>query len=298
LPAPCRGLAGATGLVLARAIIRDIAPAERLAHFYSLMLLVAGCGPISAPLVGSGLLHLMPWRGIFGVLTGLGILIALLVFRGLPESLPGEGRHGGGMDQLGRTFQALRRDRQFASGCVLIGLGCAATFTYISLSSFVLQDGFGLTEFQFGAMVAVNAVGMMTVSRTSAFLLRRHAAGRPLGIGLAAILTSATALSTAATAGAELSVLLPMLFVTISLVYTVFPNATAIAGQRRNAGTASAVLGAFQFATGGLAGPLVSIVAVTATSRAVAMVLWAFAAGVAWLVCSPDATRPRSRGYS
>lgn len=282
-----QGVAGASGIVIGRAIIRDIVPVERLGHYYSLMLLVSGCGPIIAPLIGSGLLHLMPWRGLFVFLTCVGVALFLLALMLLPESLPDERRHAGGLRRLAHSFHALTRDRHFVGGCLLIGFGCGATFTYISLAAFVFKDQFSLSAVQVGSVIAVNAVGMIGVSRTNAILLRRHPPTRLIGFGLAAMLLAAIGFSIAASTGAGLPVLLPALFVTNALVYTVIPNATAIgmAGQGGNAGTASAVLGAFQFGIGAAAGPLVSLIAghLTITVMAVSMSCWALLAGLVWL---------------
>src|SRR6478735_10443455 len=134
-----QGLAGAGGVVIARAVVRDLHSGAAAVRLFSSLMLVTGLAPILAPLAGGQVLNLTSWRGIFWVLTVLSALIALLVTFGLRETLPPERRSTPG---LGRTLEIMRtllKDRWFVGHGLAGGLGFGALFAYISGSSFVLQ---------------------------------------------------------------------------------------------------------------------------------------------------------------
>jgi DHA1 family bicyclomycin/chloramphenicol resistance-like MFS transporter len=280
-----QGLAGATGLVIGRATVRDIAPTERLAHVFSMLGLINGIAPIVAPLLGGVLLHVMPWRGLFVVLGCIGAVITTCAVIFLPESLPPERRHKGGLAEIAHGLRALAHDRLFVGGALLLACGSASMFTYISLSSFVLQDHFGLTASQFSLVFAANSVGLWLAARVSALLLRSRT---PTDVLIIAVLIMAAADATlilAAQADLGLPVFLPALWVAVGVTGMVFPNATgiALAGHQRNAGTASAVLGTMQFAAGGISGPVASLFGVSPTSMAIAMMSWATVSVLIWV---------------
>jgi DHA1 family bicyclomycin/chloramphenicol resistance-like MFS transporter len=277
-----QGLAGSTGLVIGRAMVRDLAPSERLAHVFSLLGLVNGIAPIVAPLLG-GLV--MPWRGLFLVLGCIGVVITTAAVSFLPESLPPERRHTGGLAEIAHGLKTLVHDRFFVAGCLLLACGSASMFTYISLSSFVLQDHYGLTASQFSMVFAANSIGLWLAARVSSLLLRRRT---PTDVLIIAVLVMAAADATlivAARADLGLPVFLPALWVAVGVTGMVFPNAMGIglAGHQRNAGTASALMGATQFAAGGISGPIASLFGVSPTSMAIAMMSWATLSILIWV---------------
>jgi DHA1 family bicyclomycin/chloramphenicol resistance-like MFS transporter len=280
-----QGLAGSTGLVIGRAMVRDLAPSERLAHVFSMLGLVNGIAPIVAPLLGGVLLHVMPWRGLFLVLGCIGVVITTAAVSFLPESLPPERRHTGGLAEIAHGLKTLVHDRFFVAGCLLLACGSASMFTYISLSSFVLEDHFGLTASQFSMVFAANSIGLWIAARISALLLRRRT---PTDVLIIAVLVMAAADATlivAARGDLGLPVFLPALWVAVGVTGMVFPNATGIglAGHQRSAGTASALMGATQFAAGAISGPIASSFGVSPTSMAIAMMSWATLSILIWV---------------
>ena len=268
-----QGLCGAAGVVVARAVVRDAYPDDRIARVFSLLMLVNGLAPVLAPLLGGGLLHLMPWRGLFWVLALIGVTIGVLTALVLPETLPPEQRHAGGLRVLGAAVREVTRDRLFVGATVTLGLTAAALFAYISLSSFVLQASYGLSASAFSAVFATNSVGLVLAGRLSVLLLRRFDSYVVLGAGLTTMTAGSTVLLIAAVAGWGLPGLLPPLFVAIASVGIVLPNGTALAlvRHRRSAGTASALLGALQYLAGALVGPAVSAGGASATAMAAGM---------------------------
>ncbi|MBK3631338.1 MFS transporter, partial [Streptomyces sp. MBT49] len=83
-----QGLAGAAGIVIARAVVRDLYDGVAMARFFSTLMLISGVAPVVAPLIGAQVLRATDWRGVFLVLTGVGLLLAVVVWTRLPETLP------------------------------------------------------------------------------------------------------------------------------------------------------------------------------------------------------------------
>src|SRR5262249_27790330 len=80
-----QGTAGGTAIVIARAVVRDLYEGAGAARFFSTLTQVGGVAPILAPLAGGLLLKLTSWRGLFAVITALGLILGITVYRGLPE---------------------------------------------------------------------------------------------------------------------------------------------------------------------------------------------------------------------
>ena len=255
-----QGLAGAAGLVIARAVARDLYEGRRLVLFFSRLTLISGLAPVVAPVLGGQLSRGMSWRGLFVVLAGFG---ALLLVAGLlqRETLPPERRSVGGLSTTVRGFRVLLHDRFFVGAALSAGLAGASMFAYISGSTFVLQRIHGLSAQGFSLAFGVNSVGIMAMSQLGARLSRRRPPARVLALGLGLNLLGATALAVTVLLDLGLSFLLPSLFVMVSALGLVFPTATALAmtDYPQQAGTASSLLGLGQFVFGALVAPLVGI---------------------------------------
>jgi DHA1 family bicyclomycin/chloramphenicol resistance-like MFS transporter len=280
-----QGLCGAAGLVIARAIVRDAYPDSRIAHVFSVLMLINGLAPVLAPLIGGGLLNWVSWRGLFWALATISLAIGAITLAALPETLPPPQRHTGGLRAAAAAARHVGRDRQFVAATAILALASAALFTYISMSSFVLQTDFGLSPSQFSAVFAANSIGIVLGGHLSSRASHRLTSSAVLGIGLTVMATATAVLLIAALCGLGLSVLLPPLFVAVAAIGVVMPNATTLALLRhgRSAGTASALLGATQYLTGALAGPLAStqgasttvMAAGMTTVLAIALTVWA-----------------------
>jgi DHA1 family bicyclomycin/chloramphenicol resistance-like MFS transporter len=256
-----QGIAGAAGIVIARAVVRDLHSGVAAARFFSLLMLVNGLAPILAPVIGGQILTVTSWRGVFVVLTAIGVLLFLATATGLEETLAPERRHPGGVMETLRTFGRLLSDRVFVGHALACGLSFGAMFAYISGSPFVIQDIYGASQQLYSLMFAGNAVGLVVASQANRVLLRRV---DPLVIVRAAL--SAQALAGAAlvmvvAGGVGVWAIVPLLFVVVASLGLVFPNATALAlaDHPRVAGSASGLLGVLQFIVGAAAAPLVGV---------------------------------------
>ncbi|WP_232696257.1 multidrug effflux MFS transporter [Brevibacillus daliensis] len=256
-----QGAAGAVGIVISRAVVRDLYSGTELTKFFSLLMLVNGAAPIIAPIAGGQLLEITSWRGVFFSLSLLGVLTLLFVIFGLGETLPVERRSPGGLKQTMTTFKKIIGDRMFMGYALSQGLVGAAMFAYIAGSPFVLQNIFHFSPQMFGLCFAINGVGIIMASQLTGRLAGRIGETRLLvfGLVLAALAGVSLLLSVLVDAGIY-GVLIP-LFILVSCVGIVgtasFP--LAMKNQEKSAGTASALMGLMTFMLGGLVAPLVGI---------------------------------------
>ncbi|MFJ9325162.1 multidrug effflux MFS transporter [Streptomyces sp. NPDC101230] len=290
-----QGLAGAAGIVIARAVVRDLYDGVEMARFFSTLMLISGVAPIIAPLIGGQVMRFTDWRGIFVVLTGVGIVLTLVVWKWLHETLPPDSRHTGGVGEALRTMRALLADRVFTGYMITGGLAFAVLFAYISASPFVVQEIYGASPQTFSLLFGLNSIGLIAVGQINGKLLvGRISLDKVLGFGLAVIVLAAVALLLMTTGVFGEVGLLPVaagLFVLMSAMGVAMPNTNAQALMRTKhaAGSASALLGTSSFLIGAIASPLVGIAGEdTAVPMAVVQVVCAVAAVGCFLgLCRP-----------
>ncbi|MFI0778569.1 multidrug effflux MFS transporter [Streptomyces sp. NPDC021212] len=256
-----QGIAGAAGIVISRAVVRDLYEGAAVARFFSLLMLVNGMAPILAPVVGGQLLRFTSWRGVFLVLAVIGAVLLAATVVVVGETLPAARRRSGGLGQTFRSFGSLLRDPGFVRPALAGGLAFAAMFSYISASSFVLQKTYGLDPQQFSIAFAANALGIMLLGQGNARLLRSRSPHTLLTAGIALCATGGGALLLSVLTGLGVVAVLISLFALVSSIGLIMPNATALSmsGHPEAAGTASALLGLLQFALGGVAAPLAGL---------------------------------------
>jgi MFS transporter, DHA1 family, multidrug resistance protein len=290
-----QGLAGGVGVVIARAIVRDLYSGVAAAKYFSRLVLVFGVAPIVAPSIGSAVLRVADWRGVFVVLGAVGALIALAVVLRLPETLPPDRRQPGGLRRIAGNAKLLGRDRVFIGYALTQGLAFAGMFSYIGGSSFVLQAVFGASSTVYGVIFGLNALGLVATGQLNARLLDTFAPRRLLVATLFVGLAAGLALIAAAT-GSHLSLFAVPLWVYIASIGLVLPNCTALALDRHPAmaGPASALIGASQSFIGALAAPVDGLVGGhrAVPMAAVIAVCAALALATVLLLARPPAAAP------
>lgn len=260
-----QGLAGAAGIVIARAVVRDLYDGVEMARFFSTLMLISGVAPVIAPVIGGQVLRLTDWRGVFYVLTGVGLLLTLVVWKWLHETLPRQRRHTGGVGQALRTMKGLLADRVFTGYVLTGGLAFAVLFAYISASPFVVQEIYGASPQTFSLLFGVNSVGLIVVGQINGrILVGRVRLDKALAFGLAVVTLAAVALllMTGGVFGAVgLWPVAAGLFVLMSAMGLIMPstNTQALMRTPHAAGSASALLGTSSFLIGAIASPLVGI---------------------------------------
>ena len=256
-----QGMAGATGVVLSLAIVRDRYQGTELARVLGSLTLVFGLAPVLAPVIGGQILRFTDWRGVFGVLAAVG-LVLLVASWFLPETLPPERRTRSRLRQLRDDSRTLLRDRQYAGYTFTVTLGTAALISYISSLPFIVEDGYHDSPQVFSLFFTVNSIGLVIMAQLGARLIRRLPVSRVVLISLLALTAGGLGFMAAALTGhPPLVVLLVPLFVFVASFGMVRPNATALAlaGQGEIAGTASAWLGALPFLLGAALSPLAGL---------------------------------------
>jgi DHA1 family bicyclomycin/chloramphenicol resistance-like MFS transporter len=256
-----QGFGGAAGIVIARAIVRDQYTGSAAARFFSLLMLVTGAGPVLAPQIGAGLLTLGSWRTVFVALSIAGSLLVLFAAWRLPETLPPALRSTGGLGATLRTMRHVATRRIFLASALACGLGFGAIFAYISASSFVLENVYGMSPQVFSLVFALNAVGLISASQINGRLVHRVGPTRLMTFGLLGLAAASLALCLLVIAGAGLAGILPCMFLVLSANGFVQPNAFALAMNDfpEAAGSASALLGVLQFSIGAAVAPLVGL---------------------------------------
>jgi DHA1 family bicyclomycin/chloramphenicol resistance-like MFS transporter len=281
-----QGAAGAFGIVIARAIVRDLHEGTAAVRYFSALMLVTGVAPVLAPVLGGQLLEVTSWRGIFVALAIVGAVMLVATALGLGETLPEERRREGGLRATATTLREVLSDRRFVAYALACGLAFGAMFTYISGSPFVIQDLYGASPQLFSAAFALNSLGIVAAGQVNGRLAGHVAPRTMLGAGVGTMAVAGLVLL-AVTIPGDLGVvaLLVPLWVLVSCIGFVIPNATALAlaDHREVAGSASALLGVTQFLIGAAVAPLAGIAGTgTAVPMAVAMAALSFAAVAAW----------------
>ena len=269
-----QGLAGAVGIVIARAIARDVCEGPELTKLFSLLMLVNGLAPILAPVIGGEILVFTSWRGIFAVLVciGLALTVASLLFK---ESLKPEDRIQG-LGASFRSFGMLLSNRYFLGHCLMQCFAFAAFFAYISGSSFVFQNIYAVSaqtySFIFGgigaAIAAAGGIPARFAGRVSDVKLLRWA--------LIQAFAGSLLIFAAFWFHAVLPLVILSLLVVIPMVSIMGAASFSLAmrAHGKNAGSASALIGFFSMISGGIMAPLVGIAgSANAMPMAVIMVI-------------------------
>lgn len=267
-----QGLAGAAGLVIARAMVRDLFSGAEAARVYSLLMIVMGVAPVLAPLAGGQLARFGDWRVMFAALVVIGVVLTLGALT-LPETLPPGRRQEKGLTAIRSQFTTLAQDRRFMGYALALATGAYALFTYISFSSFVLQDSYGLTPQLFSLIFGVNAVGIVAGGNVNRLIVRRAGPRAMLAGGIGVSLLGSGILLGAVLVDGGLGGMLAGLFIVLSSLGLIMPNSTALALEPHSAraGTASALVGMLQFLVGAAVPPLASLGGATALSMALTM---------------------------
>ncbi len=256
-------IAASAGMVIPRAMVRDLADGQEAARLLSRLMLVMGVAPILAPSIGGAVLLLASWRGIFWVMAGYGTICLALVAGLLPDTLPQSARlRLSAVEQIAR-YRAILRDRGFR---LHAGMGAAATFAffaYLGGSAPVFIDGFGLSPSAFGLVFGGCAAGLIGAAQLAPRLLARL--GSPRLLRWTARVYALAALTLLAVGFVPVhrfaAVFVPV-FVMVALQGVLNPITTAAALSRHaaQAGSASALMGTWQFLMGALSGLAVGLV--------------------------------------
>jgi MFS transporter, DHA1 family, multidrug resistance protein len=256
-----QGFTGAAGAVLGRAVIADRTKGEATARYFSLLMVTAGVAPIIAPVTGAALIGSIGWRGVLWVVAAVTVLMSVSVATSIPESLPPERRHSGGLRGFVIRARGVLGNRSFVGYTAAFSFGFMTMFAWVSASPFVLQDMFGLSTAHYALAFATCAGALLTANATNARIVGRVGAHNMARLGLTGLCTSSALMAVNVGVG---TYLWPTLILTASAIGSMgflLSNCAALAiGQVRHAaGTGSAILGASQFGLGAVVAPVVGL---------------------------------------
>jgi len=294
-----QGFGAAAGGVVAMATVRDLFGGYPLVRMLSRLALVTGIAPIAAPVIGSQLLLIMPWRGMFGVLAAYGVIIMVLAALFIVETLPPARRVEKGHSTLGERYRSLFTDRIFVGVAVIGGMTFAGLFAYLSASSFLFQDVYGLDPQAYGLLFAANSIGVVIGVQVSSRLAKYFGPAWILAGSTAVLLGSAIAIVVLELAGAGLlGTVIPLWFFITACGFG-FPcvQVLALANHGREAGTAASVLGAMNFGLAGLISPIVGLfgIADAVPMGTVMAITAAVAIASLWFIVRPRTVPALSR---
>ena len=284
------GVGAAGGGVVAMAMVRDLFSGYAMVRMFSRMALVNGLAPILAPVIGSQLLLVMPWPGIFVFLAGYGTAVVVAAIFLVRETLPPEARGRSGLT-AGQRYKLLFSDRIFVGLLLVGGLNFAGLFAYLSGSPFLFQDVYGFSPQEYGLLFGINSLAIVAGVQTSSRLIRIVPPQWILACSTAWMFFMALLIVIFDQLGFGLwGILVPLWFYILGTGFT-FPSVQvlALANHGAQAGTAASLLGAATFLLAGIISPLVGALGVDSATPmgAVQAGCILLAAAALWLVVRP-----------
>lgn len=263
-----QGLTASAGLVLSRAIVRDVFTGRELSKFFSLLMVITAVAPMVAPMTGGAIL-LLPfatWHTIFHVLTIIGFLLVLLIAFRLKETLPPEKRIPSSIGTSVKTMGSLLKDRSFMGYALTVGFIHGGSFAYVSGTPFVYQDIYGVSPQVFSILFGINGLAIISGS----FMIGRFGGiiheKSLLRIAVITAMIATAVLLTMTMIHGPLATLVISIFIYMITIGMVLTSTFTLAMERQGhrAGSASALLGMLPLLLGSIVSPLVGINETTA----------------------------------
>ncbi|ECL1093717.1 multidrug effflux MFS transporter [Campylobacter jejuni] len=246
-------LGGCAGVVIARAIVNDLFEIKEAAGIFALMMVFSSLAPMLSPTFGGILLEYFSWHSIFATLFALGILLFLMILFGLKESAPHLKNKKFSHHEAMKSYKFVLSDKRFLVYILCASFALAAMFAYITGSSFVFTQFFGLSEQKFALLFGANALGFVICANINARLVLKYESEKILAKALMIMFISTVILLVNAFFHPNFLLFELSIFTSIVMLGFIAPNTTTLAMARfkEHSGTASAVLGTMQFGFAG-----------------------------------------------
>ncbi|MCY8105371.1 Bcr/CflA family efflux MFS transporter [Bacillus mojavensis] len=290
-----QGITASAGLVLSRAIVRDVFTGRELSKFFSLLMVITAVAPMIAPMTGGALL-LLPfatWHTIFHFLTIIGFVLVLIIALKLKETLPPEKRIPSSIGTSVRTMGSLLKDRSFMGYALTVGFIHGGSFAYVSGTPFVYQDIYGVSPQVFSILFGINGLAIITGS----FMIGRfggiiHEKSLLRMAVITAMIATAVLLTMTMIHGplAALVISIFVYMITIGMVLT-STFTLAMEKQGHRAGSASALLGMLPLLLGSIVSPLVGIDETTAVPMGAIMFVTAVIGSLAFFRLTKESVK-------
>lgn len=248
-----QALGACAGMVIPRAVVRDLYTGADATKLMSLLMLVMSVSPLLAPLTGSIILAHWDWRAVFATLTIAAAVAFLLTATQLKETRPKELRQGASWGGAFLAYLELLRDPIFVGLSFVSGFAMATFFVYLGSASFVFINHFGLTPTEFSLCFAINAASFFGFTQMTAMMTRKFGLVGVIRVGVTGFAVAMVGLGALTLAGVDsLPVMMVFIFVAFGFLGLVLPTTAVLSLENHGAiaGTASALLGALQMVTG------------------------------------------------
>lgn len=256
-----QALGGSVGMVVSRAVVRDLYPPEEMAKIFSMLMLVMGVAPIIAPSLGGILASSVGWQAIFLTLVLISAITLLGMYLGLPETKPSDAAISLKPVKVLKDYVEIIKNRQFLTYTLVSGISGAGMFAYISGSPFVFIELHQVPEATFGIIFSANAFGLIMSGQLNRLALQRFTTVQIVKfVNALQLIFGALLVVYSFTFWGGLPMLIGLIFCYMSMLGFLYPNsgALAMAPFARNAGAASALLGSLQFVISAVVAGLVS----------------------------------------
>ena len=258
-----QGLTASAGVVLSRAVVRDVFSGQALTKFFSLLMVINAIAPMIAPMIGGFILSFdsTSWKSIFFFLSVVGLLTVTIVAIKLKETLPPHKRIPSSAGASLKTMGSLLKDRSFIGYALVVGFIHGGSFAYVSGTPFVYQDIYGVSPQVFSVLFGINGLAIITGS----FLIGRFsgiiAEKTMLQAAVVTALTVTTLLLIMTIIEGPLALIVLFIFIymiTMGMILT-STFTLGMSKQDHRAGSASAVLGMLPLLLGSIFSPLAGI---------------------------------------
>lgn len=256
-----QGFVASAGLVISRAIVRDLYSGVELTKFFALLTTITSVTPLLSPLAGSIVTSFTSWVGVFIFTSLLGIYLTIITLWKIKETLPANNRITSNFKQLLINYKLLILNRTFMGYALVSGVIFSGVFAYVSGSPFIYQNIHGVSPQVFSLLFALNGIGLLLASQLVKYLAGRMNPRVIFSIGLwYAFITSLTVLIVILFQGPLYALVISLfLFNSSNGIIGSISFTLAMESQGHIAGSASALLGILPFLLGSITSPLVGI---------------------------------------
>lgn len=283
-----QGFTASAGVVLSRAVVRDVFNGKALTQFFALLMVINATAPMIAPISGGAVL-LMPfatWHTIFAFLFLLGVMMVVISALKLPETLPEKNRRPSSIGSSLKTMVALWKDRSFISYAIVVCFVQGGTFAYVAGTPFVYQDLYHVSPQVFSILFGINGLAIIFGSFLVGRLSNHFPERSLLRTGVIMSLTANTILLLATIFHWPLYMLVIPLFIHLNAVGIILTSSFSLAmeNQKERAGTASALLGMLPLLMGAIVAPIVGLDETTAVPMGAVLFCNSFIGAIIFLL--------------
>jgi len=267
------------------AMVRDLFPVKDNAKVFALLMLVVGVSPMIAPTVGGYVTASFGWHSVFIILMLLGAVNLFASIFGLPESYQPDKTLSLKPKPILLNFISVLKEPQFYTYAFTGAIAFSGLFAYVAGSPLLFMDIFAVKEETYGWIFAFLSIGLIGASQVNTLMLRKFSSEQLIFASLICqSITGIVFLTGSINGWFGLPETIALLFIFLSCLGFASPNASALslAPFSKNAGSASALMGAVQMGLGALASVLVSMfdtrssvpmVAIMASTSIIALII-------------------------